>query len=585
MAFTRLWLLLVIRAAEPFFVGEHSPQRRQDGPSQHVLKKTTVAMTKEMTMAMEEDLLPPETALDRCWAAFSESLEGEMPRSVGEALLTRGITVPTAIQEVVMAPLLRGESALVCAETGSGKSVAFLLPALLRTREEAEASVLVLAPTRELAVQLATEASRLSTALFGVDAVELLAPGTATTVGGLRGAKCVVATPKEFLLAFQGRPALLPKLAGVATIVLDEVDALLPPKEKKDYRSDRSKERLKRKTEAKSVVSASERKKRQLAAEATRLKYPTAAVLDLLLKTNGRRDLQLVGASATASRTTRDSLDKLATGDDPYGRFRQSDSIPVLRPKEEILLRGEAAPRTVVVPSVVTHKVFDLEKKAPLSVGAKAIAQVLEKTRPKSALVFLTEASGYTVVKMTAALGDLLRREEHAKKEDENDDPRYAVSALHDRLFGWEDDKAAPTKEEEEEGTTSSRILSKRRLREEARRAALKQPPPRRTQELEATRLDLAKEFEQREDQSTSPVLVTFEATARGLHFDAVDLVVVVGLPKTSGSYLHLAGRTGRRLGDDTVPGTVVTLCAPKAQAVLNSWSKQLGDVRFDPLE
>jgi superfamily II DNA/RNA helicase len=57
-----------------------------------------------------------------------------------------------------------------------------------------------------------------------------------------------------------------------------------------------------------------------------------------------------------------------------------------------------------------------------------------------------------------------------------------------------------------------------------------------------------------------------------------------VGLPATPASYLHVAGRTGRRLGGETRPGTVVTVLPPKAVPILESWSNQLGDVAFDEL-
>ena len=55
----------------------------------------------------------------------------------------------------------------------------------------------------------------------------------------------------------------------------------------------------------------------------------------------------------------------------------------------------------------------------------------------------------------------------------------------------------------------------------------------------------------------------------------------MTGLPQTAASYLHLAGRTGRRLGGAVAPGTAVTVLHPKAVPVLESWSTQLGDVSF----
>ena len=85
-------------------------------------------------------------------------------------------------------------------------------------------------------------------------------------------------------------------------------------------------------------------------------------------------------------------------------------------------------------------------------------------------------------------------------------------------------------------------------------------------------------------DGGRSPVYVTFEDSARGLHFDGVDAVFTVGLPASAASYLHLAGRTGRRLGGEGKPGTVVTVLPPKAVSILESWSSQLGEVAFAPV-
>ena len=64
----------------------------------------------------------------------------------------------------------------------------------------------------------------------------------------------------------------------------------------------------------------------------------------------------------------------------------------------------------------------------------------------------------------------------------------------------------------------------------------------------------------------------------------SVDLVIAVGLPNSASSYLHVAGRTGRRLGEEVAEGTVVTVIHPKAVASLESWANQLGQVVFEEL-
>ena len=70
-----------------------------------------------------------------------------------------------------------------------------------------------------------------------------------------------------------------------------------------------------------------------------------------------------------------------------------------------------------------------------------------------------------------------------------------------------------------------------------------------------------------------------------GLHFDGVDAVIAVGLPASAASYLHVAGRTGRRLKTTVAKGTVATVLPPKAVPILQSWANQLGDVAFTDLE
>ena len=86
------------------------------------------------------------------------------------------------------------------------------------------------------------------------------------------------------------------------------------------------------------------------------------------------------------------------------------------------------------------------------------------------------------------------------------------------------------------------------------------------------------------DQEDPPPFLVTFEGSARGLHFDNVDAVFVLGRPSSAASYLHLAGRVGRSstsgAEDGSVlinPGTVVSLCTKGAATELEKWTKQIG--------
>lgn len=458
-----------------------------------------------LTTAVVAALLATAAGLLFPAGGFEEALGAALPERVISTLSAAGIESPTAIQRACLEPLGRGESGIMAAETGSGKSLAFLLPTISRlaSSDDPEACIVLAAPTRELCLQLSTEVATLLEAFCGEARVELLVVGSTTSARALIEAQCVAGTPKELVETFAGRPRLIAKLGKAGALILDEVDALLPPPPK-DRRSRASKERTK--------------KKRQPTE-----KSDAARLTSMVLKANPSVALQIIGASATASRTTRDALRK-ALREDPYGRF--VDGVDVFRAEaDDETLR--AKPRAVVVPRVVDHFVATCEKGASLERTMRRAADVLEALRPQSTLVFLAESAGIAVGPACEALRGVLDR---------------PVAALHDVYFRTEEEDASKIK-----------------------------------QTLEKHRRDLLADFRNRD----APVLVTFEESARGLHFDNCDLVLVVGLPKSPDSYLHLAGRTGRRFKSDVSPGSVCLLVPDKALAVLQSWSSQLGGVTF----
>ena len=81
--------------------------------------------------------------------------------------------------------------------------------------------------------------------------------------------------------------------------------------------------------------------------------------------------------------------------------------------------------------------------------------------------------------------------------------------------------------------------------------------------------------------------MVADVAATRGLHFDAVSRVYVLGLPANADTYLHLAGRTGRwpRPERDEGEATVVTFATEAELRTLRGWSNMLGGVNFTPIE
>ncbi len=136
-----------------------------------------------------------------------------------------GFTKPTPIQEQAIPAILEGADIIACAETGTGKTAAFLLPLIQRLSENKSngVAVLVLAPTRELATQI--EAACREIAPKKLRCVALIG-GSAyrKQIDGLRGANIIVATPGR-LIDFMQQGAI--NFTKLQTLVLDEADRML----------------------------------------------------------------------------------------------------------------------------------------------------------------------------------------------------------------------------------------------------------------------------------------------------------------------------------------------------------------------
>ena len=144
-----------------------------------------------------------------------------------ERLAAAHFTTPTPVQAAAIPHLLNGQDVLATAQTGTGKTLAFLIPIIERllTQTGREVAALVLVPTRELAMQVVE--------VYNTLRGSKLSPA-ALVVGGLsegqqltalrRGARLVVATPGR-LEDFLDRK--LVHFTGLQTLVLDEADRML----------------------------------------------------------------------------------------------------------------------------------------------------------------------------------------------------------------------------------------------------------------------------------------------------------------------------------------------------------------------
>ncbi|XP_009627713.1 DEAD-box ATP-dependent RNA helicase 31-like [Nicotiana tomentosiformis] len=150
-----------------------------------------------------------------------------------------GYETMTVVQEATLPAILKGKDVLAKAKTGTGKTVAFLLPSIevvvnsppnTRDQKRPPVLVLVICPTRELATQAATEANTLLKYHPSI--------GVQVVIGGTRLAleqKRMQANPCQILVATPGRlrdhventAGFATRLMGVKVLVLDEADHLL----------------------------------------------------------------------------------------------------------------------------------------------------------------------------------------------------------------------------------------------------------------------------------------------------------------------------------------------------------------------
>ena len=191
--------------------------------------RATGRMVADQRLGAVRMLSGSDASVDATLLQFSElPISDALKKSVA----AMGLKTATPVQTASMPPLLAGKDVVAKARTGTGKTVAFLLPTLQRlgTTErtgKGQIRALVLSPTRELAAQIAEAAASLT------------AGGplrTACIFGGTSMSKDrrLLSGEIDLLVATPGRlwdhienEGLRARLGGLQTLVLDEGDRLL----------------------------------------------------------------------------------------------------------------------------------------------------------------------------------------------------------------------------------------------------------------------------------------------------------------------------------------------------------------------
>lgn len=150
--------------------------------------------------------------------------------SLQEGLDAMGFENPTPIQEKAIPVILENKDLIACAQTGTGKTAAFILPVLNKISKSGseKLNTLVLAPTRELAIQIDQQIQGFSYFL-GISSIPIYGGGDGIVWEQQKkaletGAEIVVATPGRLIALLAGGKM---DLSSLQHLILDEADRMM----------------------------------------------------------------------------------------------------------------------------------------------------------------------------------------------------------------------------------------------------------------------------------------------------------------------------------------------------------------------
>lgn len=524
-----------------------------------------------------------------------------LPNRVVAQLQKRGVKKASPIQEAVFSDIYRGKSLCLQSQTGTGKTLAMVLPLLTAMSEESQwgyhgDKIVIITSCRELAVQLYTEIETMGFFPKGKGFATMVIVGNVPPNEAVLNANVIIGTPNELGGLLHKDNAIVRQMnTKLRGIILDEVDEYTTAP-----RLYASKWAIKKKrriyNERKATLSG-------------RLGDFNTGVIEWFLKRSlaysRRRDLQVLAASATMNRDMARKVHRLLRWD-PLGRWYQKPP-PLMRPLAMMKAEWQAVPMMPTVPLELQHRFIPVKAfetstrisekhwmRKPFAFGglprlkvrginqrrgmgqrpvslqtANSLLDTLHdalKSRQGrgSSLVIVCRSVGLTV---REALRNLRKWGFHE------------AEAIHEAL--WTDPKDWPSrwavKYSYDQKDHASEIAERHiELNQRTRQGEHKMIP---------AGSDQWRTMEARKErgESTAPVLLGFEGLGRGIHFDGVDTVYILGLPQKPSAYLHYAGRVGR-LGQRA--GKVVSIIPRAGEKVLQSWASKIGPgVKFEEEE
>ncbi len=218
------------RPSQPSF-----SDRRPKGGRDYFKRRNTVSATgpkpHQLTQTKEAKD-PVRTLLPGQVKAAAPVLESsltfadfDLPEELEKALGESGYERPTPIQEQSLPHTLGGFDLIGCAQTGTGKTAAFVLPMLTRLLEDEDAQALVLAPTRELAAQILDTFKKLANHARHLRPQLIIGGASFHEQNRMlrQGPRILVATPGRLVDHLQQKTI---QLSRVKFLVLDEADRM-----------------------------------------------------------------------------------------------------------------------------------------------------------------------------------------------------------------------------------------------------------------------------------------------------------------------------------------------------------------------
>jgi ATP-dependent RNA helicase RhlE len=151
--------------------------------------------------------------------------EFDLTNPLKQNIQAKGYTIPTPIQDQAIKPILEGLDLIGLANTGTGKTGAFLIPIINKIFKDRDQAALIVAPTRELAIQINEELRSLTIDMKIYSALVIGGANIQRQIFNLqRNPHVVIATPGRLKDLIQRRKIYL---EDYSTFVLDEVDLMV----------------------------------------------------------------------------------------------------------------------------------------------------------------------------------------------------------------------------------------------------------------------------------------------------------------------------------------------------------------------